>query len=117
MGIEAAWAMVSPPVVNSADDASIPSLTMLKYALLSRAISISSAITSNLCRSTSSVMRSMPIHLSLCLLPTLKNGCHTLATADTHRFQAVARVAPLHFMQQGRENAGPGGRNGMAQRK
>src|SRR5437763_510754 len=87
MGIEAAWAMVSPPVVNSADDASIPSLTMLEYALLSRAISISSAITSNLCRSTSSVMRSMPIHFSLCLLPALENGSHAPALQESHGLQ------------------------------
>src|SRR5262245_16430034 len=74
---------------------------------------------SNLCHSTSSVMRAMPIRLPplpLCPLSALKSGCDTLATTDTHRFQAVARVAPLHFIQQGGENAGPGGRNGMAQR-
>src|SRR5215831_10934290 len=73
-------------------------------------------MTSNLCRSTSNVMRSMPIRLPLCPLSALKNCCHTLATTDAHRFQAVARVAPLHFVQQGGENAGTGGRNGMAKR-
>src|SRR5262245_47361560 len=73
-------------------------------------------MTSNLCRSTSNVMRSMPIRLPLCPLPALKNGCHTLATTDAHRFQAVARVAPLHFVQQSGKNASTGGRNGMAKR-
>jgi hypothetical protein len=75
------------------------SLDQAGMGLLRKPLPLTSAITSNVCRHTSSVVESMPSGLCLVPLPPLENRRHPLAATDTHGFQPVARITPLHFVQ------------------
>src|ERR671918_1700321 len=45
-----------------------------------------------------------------------ENRRHPLATTDTHGLEPIAGITPLHFVQQGGEEARPRCRNRMAER-